>query len=31
MRIDLVDSFEKIAGGKGGYWEDEGYEWYAGI
>ena len=20
-----------IAGGKGGYWEDQGYEWYAGI
>lgn len=31
MRLELVDSFEKIAGGKGGYWEDQGYEWYAGI
>ncbi len=31
MRIELVESFEHIAGGKGGYWEDEGYEWYAGI
>jgi DMSO/TMAO reductase YedYZ molybdopterin-dependent catalytic subunit len=31
MRIELVDTFEKIAGGKGGYWEDQGYEWYAGI
>ncbi len=31
MRIELVDSFEKIGGGKGGYWEDQGYEWYAGI
>ena len=31
MRIELVESFEKIAGGKGGYWEDQGYEWYAGI
>src|SRR3954462_10752323 len=30
MRIELVDSFEKIAGGKGGYWEDNGYQWYAG-
>ena len=20
-----------IGGGKGGYWEDRGYEWYAGI
>ncbi|MES2182724.1 MAG: molybdopterin-binding protein [Pseudomonadota bacterium] len=31
MRIALVESFAHIAGGKGGYWEDEGYEWYAGI
>jgi DMSO/TMAO reductase YedYZ molybdopterin-dependent catalytic subunit len=31
MRISLVDSFSKIGGGKGGYWEDRGYEWYAGI
>lgn len=30
-RIELVDSFAHIAGGKGGYWEDYGYEWYAGI
>ena len=31
MRIELVESFAHIAGGKGGYWEDEGYQWYAGI
>lgn len=31
MRIELVDSFAAIRGGKGGYWEDQGYEWYAGI
>jgi len=31
MRIELVDSFATIAGGKGGYWEDQGYEWWAGI
>ena len=31
MRLELVSSFDKIAGGKGGYWEDNGYEWYAGI
>ncbi len=31
MRIELVESVESIAGGKGGYWEDQGYEWYAGI
>jgi len=29
--IELVDNFARINGGKGGYWEDEGYEWYAGI
>ena len=31
MSIELVSSFEKIGGGKGGYWEDQGYQWYAGI
>jgi DMSO/TMAO reductase YedYZ molybdopterin-dependent catalytic subunit len=31
MRIELVESFDRIAGGKGGYWEDQGYQWYAGI
>ena len=31
MRLELVESFTAIAGGKGGYWEDQGYEWYAGI
>lgn len=31
MRIELVESFERIRGGKGGYWEDRGYEWWAGI
>lgn len=31
MRIALVESFFGIGGGKGGYWEDQGYEWYAGI
>jgi DMSO/TMAO reductase YedYZ molybdopterin-dependent catalytic subunit len=31
MRIDVVDSFAAFGGGKGGYWEDQGYEWYAGI
>jgi len=29
--IELVDSFGKIGSGNGGYWEDQGYEWYAGI
>ena len=31
MAIDLVESLDAIEGGKGGYWEDQGYEWYAGI
>jgi Sulfite oxidase and related enzymes len=31
MRIELVESLEHIGGGRGGYWEDQGYEWYAGI
>ena len=31
MRMELVESLEKIRGGKGGYWEDQGYEWWAGI
>jgi DMSO/TMAO reductase YedYZ molybdopterin-dependent catalytic subunit len=30
-RIELVESLRGIGGGKGGYWEDQGYEWYAGI
>jgi DMSO/TMAO reductase YedYZ molybdopterin-dependent catalytic subunit len=31
MRIELVDSFAQMRGGKGGYWEDLGYAWYGGI
>jgi len=30
-RIEVVGSFANINGGSGGYWEDQGYEWYAGI
>jgi DMSO/TMAO reductase YedYZ molybdopterin-dependent catalytic subunit len=30
-RVQIVDSLAAIFGGKGGYWEDQGYEWYAGI
>ena len=30
MRIELVESLAGIGSGKGGYWEDRGYEWYAG-
>ncbi|WP_110654094.1 molybdopterin-binding protein [Salinicola halimionae] len=29
--ITLVTAFDDIGGGKGGYWEDRGYTWYAGI
>jgi DMSO/TMAO reductase YedYZ molybdopterin-dependent catalytic subunit len=31
MRIELAESLAKFGEGKGGYWEDRGYEWYAGI
>ncbi|MBD5634256.1 MAG: molybdopterin-dependent oxidoreductase [Candidatus Eremiobacteraeota bacterium] len=31
QRIELVSDFKGIFGGNGGYWEDQGYEWYAGI
>ena len=31
MRIEVVEDFSKIGIGKGGFWEDRGYEWYAGI
>lgn len=29
--IEFVTSFARIAGGRGGYWEDQGYQWWAGI
>ena len=29
--IEAVASLDHIAGGKGGYWEDRGYQWYAGV
>jgi DMSO/TMAO reductase YedYZ molybdopterin-dependent catalytic subunit len=31
MRLELVEHLSSIRGGEGGYWEDQGYEWYAGI
>ena len=31
MRVEVVESFAGIGEGKGGYWEDQGYAWYAGI
>jgi DMSO/TMAO reductase YedYZ molybdopterin-dependent catalytic subunit len=30
-RIELVESYAAFGKGRGGYWEDHGYEWYAGI
>ena len=29
--IELVDSFAGLGAGRGSYWADRGYEWYAGI
>ncbi len=31
MRIELTDRLDRFGRGKGGFWEDRGYEWYAGI
>ena len=31
MRIEIRDRFDDLWGGNGGFWEDRGYEWYAGI
>ena len=31
MAVRLVDSFKDFGLGKGGYWPDRGYEWFAGI
>ena len=30
-RIEAVADFAHLGRGKGGFWEDRGYEWYAGI
>ena len=31
QRVALTNTLSGINGGKGGYWEDRGYEWYAGL
>jgi DMSO/TMAO reductase YedYZ molybdopterin-dependent catalytic subunit len=31
MKIEAVESFAAFGRGKGGFWPDRGYEWYAGI
>jgi DMSO/TMAO reductase YedYZ molybdopterin-dependent catalytic subunit len=30
-RVEAVDRLANIAGGRGGFWEDRGYQWYAGL
>lgn len=30
-RIEVVGTFANLYSGNGGYWEDRGYQWYAGI
>lgn len=30
-RIEAVSSIDNIGDGRGGYWEDRGYQWYAGL
>jgi DMSO/TMAO reductase YedYZ molybdopterin-dependent catalytic subunit len=30
-RIEVVRTFPRLYGGNGGYWEDQGYQWFAGI
>ena len=31
QRLELVENFDHINGGNGGYWEDLGYSWWGGI
>ncbi len=31
MSLQVVDRLDALYGGQGGFWEDRGYEWYAGI
>ena len=31
MRLEAVEDFAHVGRGNGGFWEDRGYEWYAGI
>jgi DMSO/TMAO reductase YedYZ molybdopterin-dependent catalytic subunit len=30
-RIEAVDRLDRLGRGKGGFWEDRGYQWYAGL
>ena len=29
--IEIADGYARFGGGRGGYWEDQGYDWYGGI
>ena len=29
--IEVVDSHVRVGVGHGGYWEDQGYDWWGGI
>jgi DMSO/TMAO reductase YedYZ molybdopterin-dependent catalytic subunit len=31
MGVEMTDSLKSFGRGRGGYWEDRGYEWYGGI
>ncbi|THD70924.1 molybdopterin-binding protein [Phenylobacterium sp.] len=31
MRLEAVEDYRHLGRGNGGFWEDRGYEWYAGI
>jgi DMSO/TMAO reductase YedYZ molybdopterin-dependent catalytic subunit len=31
MRIEIAERMDHLGGGKGGFWEDRGYDWYGGI
>jgi DMSO/TMAO reductase YedYZ molybdopterin-dependent catalytic subunit len=31
QKIELVDSYGRFGMGRGGYWEDNGYDWFGGI
>jgi DMSO/TMAO reductase YedYZ molybdopterin-dependent catalytic subunit len=30
-RIEAVAALDRIGRGQGGFWEDRGYQWYAGL
>ncbi|HEX3487566.1 MAG TPA: molybdopterin-binding protein [Micropepsaceae bacterium] len=30
-RVEAVDGLSRIGGGRGGFWPDHGYQWYAGL